>query len=209
MKTTIASVLIACAAAIALEPSFDEKDMERMIMGDDNNNDDMMMGDDMMGEDNIPTAEGCGGRCGGGYKNCPEPVVYTETLNCACHLPSSDINGGDSGSLTEYQAGSRAVEEAYRQQIPDKLYSIDAISCNDESTAANKVNDSFNAGTHTFNISGSISVEENFSSKGGETAQERERANACYHKEQRTELLDNLPVNEGGPCVCCDGGCRC
>ena len=130
-----------------------------------------------------------------------EPVACVDSLNCNCHLPDSGIPGC-SGTLMEYQGGSRQMNEAYTQQIPDKLYSIDAISCKDQSTAANGASQSANIGTHTFTISGNIEVAEHYEDAGQRQSQERERSNACYHREQRTELLDNIPANEGAPCVC-------
>ena len=181
---SIASLLIACAVAVTLEPELDDKAFLP----------DMNMDMDM----ELPEAE-----CNG-CRGCVAPICCVDQLDCNCHLPADCGNGY--GSLQEYQAGSRAINEAYKQQVPDKLYGIDAISCTDQSTAANSCAESQLLGNHIFEITGSIQVAEKYEDKSQEQRQERERSNACYHREQRTQLCDNLPCPEAGPCVC---ACSC
>lgn len=124
-----------------------------------------------------------------------------DQLDCNCHLPGGPTPGG-AGQLQEYKSGSQATTEAYQQQIPDRFYNIDGISCEDKSTAANEVYNGVEVGTHTFDIAGNIQVKERYDEHAGNARQAREKTNACLHKEQRIELADNIPAAPALPCVC-------
>lgn len=198
---SIACLLLAAAYALPLGdqkpagfdmPAADSKFLEEIQKG--------LQADDA----ELPAAEGhgldCDLTCYADCAVCPQPTCYVDALDCNVHLPAAGPLG--SGQLQEYQAGSRAVTEAYSQQIPDRFYTIDAVSAQDTSTAANEVYNGVNVGTHTFEISGNIAVKERYDEHSGNARQGREKSNSCYHKEQRTELCDNLPAAIGGPCVC-------
>ena len=67
----------------------------------------------------------------------PVPVCPAfADLDCSCALPCQALG---SAQTTEYNGGSLAITEAHNEQVPDKLYQIDAISARDQSTAANQV----------------------------------------------------------------------
>ena len=88
---TIASILIAVAAAVTLDPKADLMNMDESIF--------TPIADD---KEVLDATEGCG--CD--YQYCGP------ALDCNCHLPNNgDCNG--SGSLLEFQSGSRQMNEAY------------------------------------------------------------------------------------------------
>ena len=88
---TIASILIAVAAAVTLDPKADLMLMDESIF--------TPVSDDQKA---LVATEGCG--CDYQYSGA--------ALDCNCHLPDNgDCNG--SGSLLEFQSGSRQMNEAY------------------------------------------------------------------------------------------------
>jgi len=121
--------------------------------------------------------------------------------NCDCSL---DLGcGGLAAGLTcESSGGSLAYTAAHNEQIPDKLYCIDAVTCRDETVQANEQYDRNDLGNHTFSIEGSITISESFNQNSNNTRQGREQANGCAHKEQAIKLADNCPVAIAVPCVC-------
>jgi hypothetical protein len=50
-------------------------------------------------------------------------------------LPCSDLGAGKTG---EFDAGSYAYTSAHNTEIPDKLYTVEAVNCRDETTCANE-----------------------------------------------------------------------
>jgi hypothetical protein len=111
--------------------------------------------------------------------------------------------GLSSGELRAFNGGSRAVKEAANIVVPDRFYNIDAISCQDQSTAGNSVKNGVEVGTRTFDISGAIRVAERYDAHSGDMKQSREKTNACYHREEKRELSDNAAYAQP-PCVCED-----
>ena len=70
-----------------------------------------------------------------------------DQLDCNCHLPCTQLG---SGQLCAYNGGSRATQEAANIVVPDRFYNIDAISCQDQSTAGNQVRNTVEVGTRSF-----------------------------------------------------------
>ena len=121
-------------------------------------------------------------------------------LNCDCSLGCAGNLGA--GTTGEYEGGSYAYTSAKNSQQPDKLYIVDAVSCSDETSTANEDYIRQDVGQHTFTISGSITVGEQYESSQNNCRQGREKANGCAHKEQKICLVDNVPCPVDVPCVC-------
>ena len=106
------------------------------------------------------------------------------------------------GRTGENEAGSYAWTSAEQQQIADKLYSIDAVNCREETTCATEDYERQDCGTHTFTIEGCISVHEKYDTQQNNNRSGKEKASGTAHKEQKIALKDNVPCAIDVPCVC-------
>ena len=208
MKSFITLLLAAYASAVQIKPEGFEAEQDRDVKEDQ---DFLLRIQEGLGQEDllVENAGECNGAglglggyaVQGDYAVCGAPICCVDQLDCNCHLPNYCEALG-AGQTQDYLSGSRAVTEAYQTQIPDKFYNIDAISCKDQSTAANEVYNGIEVGTHSFTIAGQIDVTEDYKTHAGNARQKREKENACYHQEKRIELADNVPGAPALPCVC-------
>ena len=136
-----------------------------------------------------------------GYSGCHDGCGCND---CCCHLDHCDLGAGTTG---ESEGGSYCYTAASNEQLPDKLYIVDAVHCRSEDSCGQEEYCRQDCGHRTFSIDGCITVAESFEESSNNHRSGSEKANGCAHKEQKIQLADNVPCPVDGPCVC--SGCGC